>query len=105
MTERCDRCGKSRVLQDYTPNQKALLRLCAACAADAVASRSAAAMGKAGRKPRSPSQLEDQLFKCALNAAEARKLELWFLEEGYKGTRHQMLKNWALDVVNGVWKR
>lgn len=99
MSEPCDRCKKQRVLSDYTPNQMATLRLCAACIKADREKRSKAAAGKSGPKPKTPSQLEDRKVCIFLNSIDAKTLELWLATEGYKGTLAQMLKQWALATV------
>jgi len=104
-SERCDRCGKTRVLQDFAPNQKTMLRLCAACLKADRDKRSAAAVGKAGRPPSSPSQVEDQQWKAYLNSVDSKTLELWLTAEGYKGTRGVMLKRYLLAIVKAARAR
>jgi len=104
-SERCDRCGKPRVLQDFSPNQKTTLRLCAGCIKADKDKRSAAALGKAGRPPRSPSQLEDQLWKAYLNSPDSKILEIWLATEGYTGTRGEMLKRHLLAIIKAARAR
>jgi len=99
MTETCEGCGKPRVLREHSINQWSKKRLCKKCIEDDHAKRSEAAAGKAGRPPKSDSQLEDALLKCALTRAEMRLLERWFVLHGYTGTNHQMLKQWAKAMV------
>lgn len=101
-SERCDRCGKIRVLQEFVPNQQTVLHLCAACIKADREKRSKAALGKAGRPPRSPSQIEDQPWKCYLNSPDSKILEIWLATEGYKGTRGEMLKRYLLALVKAA---
>ena len=100
--ERCDRCGKTRVLSDAVVNQFETLRLCKACRDEDFERRSKAYKGKVGRKPRSPSQIEDQPWKCYLNSPDSKILEIWFATEGYTGTRGEMLKRHLLALVKAA---
>jgi hypothetical protein len=102
MKAACEVCGKVRALHDYTPNQMVTKKWCAACIKAEQDRRSTAARGKAGRKPRSPSQLEDQIWKCYLNSPDAKILELWLTTEGYTGTRGEMLKRHLLAIIKAA---
>ena len=102
MKAACERCGKIRVLTDYTPNQMRTLKLCAACIKADSDKRSAAALGKAGRPPKSESQIEDQVWKVYLSSPDSKLLDLWFVSEGYKGTRNEMLKRHLLAIIKAA---
>lgn len=105
MPERCDRCGKTRVLQEFRPNQNSVIRICVGCLKEESDKRSAAATGKAGRPPKSPSQLEDQLWKSHLSSVDSKTLEMELTVQGHKGTRGQMLKSLLLAIIAKARKR
>jgi hypothetical protein len=99
-TERCERCRKQRLLKDFRLNQTTVQRICASCLKFERDRRSATAVASgAGRPPRSPSQLEDQLWKAYLNSPDSKILEIWLATEGYTGTRGEMLKRYLLALI------
>lgn len=80
-------------------------RLCRACLDADSARRSSAATGRAGRPKKSPSQLEVELYKFALNSQDAKTLDLWLAVEGYGTERNAALKRWALAAVERERRR
>lgn len=103
--ESCEKCGERRVLTSHHINQFERVRWCKRCVAEDSVERSEAAIGKAGRPPKRPSSIEDQVWRFLATAADSRLLEAWLASEGFTGTRGQMLKAWALKTVERQRKR
>jgi hypothetical protein len=69
--------------------------MCAKCIAEDRELRSARAVGVAGRPPKSPSQIEDVVWRFVLSEAQSKRLEAWLTKNGFTGGRNPALKKWA----------
>jgi len=88
----CEECGKTRVLKPWNINQLATRMLCKACIDDDRAKRSEAATGKAGPKPKRPSQLETVVWRVVLTETQSRKVETELAKQGFGPGRNPALK-------------
>ena len=104
-TGKCERCGAEAELRKHKVNQFETISICEECRDQDSEKRSKVATGKAGRPPKSPSQLEIELWKSYLSSVDSKTLELELSVQGHKGTRGQMLKSLLLSIIAKARRR